>query len=147
MLPGSHKTKNVYHPETLSKEAGSRPIAGGVIKVELASEDAARKAYLPLAPGDMSIHEEWIVHGSEGNKAADRSRDTLIFAYRPREMVAFERQEGFSHSYNDREADLVRATGYSPHTNSTLFLLSDTYLINPLLYLACQIKVREHIWP
>jgi phytanoyl-CoA hydroxylase len=47
------------------------------------------------------------VHGSEGNADPAASRDTLIFAYRPRSMVEFERSVGFSHSYNDREEDLV----------------------------------------
>ena len=60
-----------------------------------------------LCPASAQIHEEWIVHGSGGN-ASGRTRDTLIFAYRTRAMVAFERSVGFSHSYNDREEDLVR---------------------------------------
>lgn len=104
VLPGSHASQGFY-AGCKSTLPGSRPDAGGVITLEILPEDEPRKAFLPLEPGDVSFHEEYIVHGSEGN-GSDRCRDTLIFAYRAPDMIAFERSEGFRHSYNDGEAVL-----------------------------------------
>lgn len=65
-------------------------------------EDDARRVYLPLQAGDATVHDEWLVHGSDGNSST-YSRDTLIFAYRAKSMIAVERSLGFRHSYNDGE--------------------------------------------
>lgn len=106
VLPGSHAPRALY-AGAVSRRADSRPDGGGVIDVELTSADAARRVYLPLAPGDATVHDEWLVHGSGGNAAATATRDTLILAYRARSMIAVERSVGFRHSYNDGE-DVLR---------------------------------------
>lgn len=54
VLPGSHKSNWMY-PGCLSKVSGSRPVAGGVIKLEVLPEDVPRRVFLPLAAGDMSV--------------------------------------------------------------------------------------------
>jgi phytanoyl-CoA hydroxylase len=100
VLPGSHRAGAVY-PGAVGKLAGSRAAGGGVLDVELKAEDAPRRAWLPLGAGDMSVHEEFVFHGSDGN-GADATRDTLIFAYRAASMIELERRVGFRHSYNDR---------------------------------------------
>ena len=111
VLPGSHASRALHNNGVLSKLAGSRPDAGGVLVLALTAEELSARAFLPLAPGDATLHEEWIVHGSEGNGSPE-SRDTLIFAHRSEAMVAIERGMGFHHSYNDGEAVLraVRET-------------------------------------
>jgi hypothetical protein len=48
----------------------------------------------------MSVHNERIVHGSGGNPSSEWRR-TYIVAFRHRELVAYERQLGFTHSHND----------------------------------------------
>jgi phytanoyl-CoA hydroxylase len=108
VLPGSHKAGALY-PGFRSTLEGSRPEGGGVINVAVAEEDLARRVWLPLAAGDMTVHEEWIVHGSGGNTTGRQgggggggvTRDTLIFAFRPPSAIALERSLGFRHSYND----------------------------------------------
>lgn len=55
----------------------------------------------PCARGSITIHDEWVVHGSSGNKCHDRQRRTYVLAYRTREMVDAERKIGFTHSHND----------------------------------------------
>jgi hypothetical protein len=106
VLPGSHKTRSLY-PGCVTKKADSRQDGGGVIELHLLEEDIPKRVFLPLSAGDATIHDEWLVHGSEGNQSESHSRDTLILAYRTREMIAFERKLGFRHSYNDGE-DVLR---------------------------------------
>jgi hypothetical protein len=101
VLPGSHASRGLYAGCT-RRLAGSRPDGGGVIDLELLPGDAEKRVFLPLEAGDVTVHDEWIVHGSEGN-ASPRTRDTLIFAYRAKSMIAVERAAGFRHSYNDGE--------------------------------------------
>ena len=106
VIPGSH-AQRALHSGSLSRRADSRPDGGGVIELALTDEELSHRVFLPLAPGDVSIHDEWLVHGSEGNAHPNASRDTLILAYRARSMIAVERSLGFRHSYNDGD-DVLR---------------------------------------
>jgi ectoine hydroxylase-related dioxygenase (phytanoyl-CoA dioxygenase family) len=56
---------------------------------------------LPLRRGDITVHDERIVHGSGGNLSKDRWRRTYIVAFRSKDTVDFERSVGFTHSHND----------------------------------------------
>jgi Phytanoyl-CoA dioxygenase (PhyH) len=56
---------------------------------------------LPLRRGDITVHDERIVHGSGGNNSKDRWRRTYIVAFRPKACVDYEREVGFTHSHND----------------------------------------------
>ena len=102
VLPGSHRSRALY-PGCVTRVVNSRPAGGGVISLALQPEDEPRRVFLELAPGDATIHDEWLVHGSEGN-GSDVTRDTLILAYRAVSMIKKERAEGFRHSYNDAGA-------------------------------------------
>jgi phytanoyl-CoA hydroxylase len=57
---------------------------------------------LPLRRGDITVHDERIVHGSGGNLSARRWRRTYITAFRTRACVEHERAIGFTHSHNDK---------------------------------------------
>lgn len=59
-------------------------------------------AYLPVKLGDITLHNEWIVHGSGGNNSVNRWRRTYVLAFRSAETVAHERRLGFTHSHNDK---------------------------------------------
>ena len=61
---------------------------------------------LPVKRGDVTVHDEWIVHGSGGNPS-DRVRKTYVAAYRDASMVDYERAIGFSHSYNN-DPEVIR---------------------------------------
>jgi len=56
--------------------------------------------YLPVKRGGITIHNEWIVHGSTGNKSPDW-RKTYVLAYRSLATIEHERELGFTHSHND----------------------------------------------
>jgi ectoine hydroxylase-related dioxygenase (phytanoyl-CoA dioxygenase family) len=62
---------------------------------------ADRIVELPLKRGDITVHDELILHGSGGNRTADRWRRTYIVAFRHKDTVAYERSVGFTHSHND----------------------------------------------
>ena len=50
--------------------------------------------------GDVTIHDEWVVHGSGGNLSKG-TRRTYVIAFRAAETVRAERAAGFTHSHND----------------------------------------------
>ena len=74
------------------------------VTMEAPSED--KVVYLPLKRGDVTIHEEWIVHGSGGNESNDY-RKTVVLAFRDERMIEYERSIGFSHSYNN-DPEVIR---------------------------------------
>ncbi|MEO0733803.1 MAG: phytanoyl-CoA dioxygenase family protein [Bacteroidota bacterium] len=55
---------------------------------------------LPVRRGDVTVHDERIVHGSGGNTASVW-RKTYVAAYRDMNTIAEERAMGFTHSHND----------------------------------------------
>lgn len=65
--------------------------------------DADEVVPLPVRRGDVTVHDERIVHGSSGN-ATDRWRRTCVLAFRSAATVAYERSIGFTHSHGDRIA-------------------------------------------
>lgn len=67
--------------------------------------DVANDEPVVLAPaksGSITIHDEYVVHGSGGNNCPDRQRRTYVLAYRDRQIVEAERRIGFTHSHNDK---------------------------------------------
>lgn len=96
VVPGSQKGALRPH----------RPMHGGgrdashILSIELTPED--RIVLLPLKRGDMTVHDEMIVHGSGGNASSTRWRRTYITAFRSQACVDFERAIGFTHSHNDQ---------------------------------------------
>ncbi len=69
------------------------------IDVDETKGDEIRLA--PAKRGSLTIHDEYVVHGSGGNRCADRQRRTYVVAFRPRKVVEAERRIGFTHSHND----------------------------------------------
>lgn len=95
VVPGSQKGDLRPH----------RPLHGSdrdtshILTVELTSEDPV--VLLPLKRGDMTVHDEMIIHGSGGNSSLERWRRTYITAFRSKACVDHERSIGFTHSHND----------------------------------------------
>jgi ectoine hydroxylase-related dioxygenase (phytanoyl-CoA dioxygenase family) len=96
VVPGSQKGELRPH----------RPLHGSdreqshILSVELTAED--RVVDLPLRRGDMTVHDELIIHGSGGNRSKNRWRRTYITAFRSKACVDYERSIGFTHSHNDQ---------------------------------------------
>lgn len=94
-IPGSHKARAVrpHKPVASSREEG-HAIA---IAVEEDKEDVR---YVEVNRGDVSVHDEWVVHGSAGNTTPGHRR-TYVLAFRTADTVKRERAAGFTHSHND----------------------------------------------
>jgi phytanoyl-CoA hydroxylase len=63
----------------------------------------------PIARGDVTVHNERVMHGSGGN-FSDGFRRAYILAFRREETVRIERTLGFTHSHND-EPDVLDSVG------------------------------------
>lgn len=62
---------------------------------------------VPIRRGDVTVHNERVLHGSGGNSTAGWRR-AYIVAFRAAATVAEERRLGFTHSHNDEQAVLER---------------------------------------
>jgi ectoine hydroxylase-related dioxygenase (phytanoyl-CoA dioxygenase family) len=96
VVPGSHKGELRPHRPLHGNDRDSSHI----LSVELTSDDPI--VSLPLKRGDMTVHDEMIIHGSGGNRSDTRWRRTYITAFRSKACVDYERSIGFTHSHNDK---------------------------------------------
>lgn len=95
MVPGSHRKGLRPHRPLM----GENREKSHILSVELTEHDPIFE--LPLRRGDITVHDEMIIHGSGGNSSPDRWRRTYIAAFRTKACVDFERAIGFTHSHND----------------------------------------------
>ncbi len=65
----------------------------------------------PIARGDITVHNERVMHGSGGNKS-DGWRRAYIVAFRSAATVAEERRRGFTHSHND-QLEVLNDVGFA----------------------------------
>jgi phytanoyl-CoA hydroxylase len=72
--------------------------ASHALGTELRADDVV--VDVPIRRGDVTVHNERVMHGSGGNRTAGFRR-AYILAFRSAETVAIERQLGFTHSHND----------------------------------------------
>jgi len=94
---GSHKPKLLRPHVPLGRSRDDSHAL--TVRVNEADGDAVRLA--PAKRGSITIHDEYVVHGSSGNSSMERQRRTYVIAYRPRAVVEAERNIGFTHSHND----------------------------------------------
>lgn len=95
VVPGSQKKGLRPHRPLMGEDRENSHI----LSVELTADDPVVE--LPLQRGDITVHDEMIIHGSGGNRSPDRWRRTYIAAFRSKACVDFERSIGFTHSHND----------------------------------------------
>lgn len=60
---------------------------------------------VPIERGDVTVHNERVMHGSGGN-TTDGYRRAYVIAFRSAETVRTERALGFTHSHNDKHTVL-----------------------------------------
>jgi ectoine hydroxylase-related dioxygenase (phytanoyl-CoA dioxygenase family) len=94
-VPGSHKEPSLRKHAPL---AGDRGKSHTLVAQVDESRDEVRLA--EIRRGDVTVHNERVLHGSGGN-FSDRWRRAYIVAFRAQQTVAEERQRGFTHSHND----------------------------------------------
>ena len=56
---------------------------------------------VPISRGDITVHNEGVLHGSGGNYSTGSWRRAYIVAFRTDETISAERALGFTHSHND----------------------------------------------
>ncbi|WP_219893040.1 phytanoyl-CoA dioxygenase family protein [Aquisediminimonas profunda] len=95
VVPGSQKKGLRPHCPLMGEDREKSHI----LSVELTADDPIVE--LPLKRGDITVHDEMIIHGSGGNSSPNRWRRTYIAAFRREACVDFERSIGFTHSHND----------------------------------------------
>ena len=96
-VEGSQKSKTLrpHKPLANSRDDGHAL----TIDVDEAKGDVIKLA--PASRGSITIHDEYVVHGSAGNNHKDKQRRTYVVAFRPKKVVDAERRIGFTHSHND----------------------------------------------
>ena len=103
-LPGSHHEPVRPHHPLHGERSASHTLV-----TDLQPDDVMRP--VAIARGDITVHNEGVLHGSGGNTTSHSWRRAYIVAFRSSETVAVERQLGFSHSHNDALAVLEHVDG------------------------------------
>ncbi len=103
-LPGSHRESVRPH----------RPISGNredqhTLVTDLRPDDVL--VPVEIRRGDITVHNEGVLHGSGGNTSTNNWRRAYITAFRSIETVRQERALGFTHSHNDAQDVLAQVDG------------------------------------
>ena len=101
VLPGTHKEPELrkHVPKTYGNEnAALNRDESHTLVIETSKDD--KIINLPVKRGDITIHNERIIHGSGGN-TSNVWRKTYVIAFRDSETIKEERAMGFTHSHND----------------------------------------------
>ncbi len=99
-VPGSHRELKLRPHGPLH---GDREKSHTMVARVDEERDLIRLA--EIKRGDVTIHDERVLHGSGGN-TSKKWRRAYIVAFRASETVAYERSLGFTHSHNDTPAVL-----------------------------------------
>lgn len=103
-LPGSHREAvRPHHPLHGDREKSH------TLVTDLGPGDVM--VPVPISRGDITVHNEGVLHGSGGNRTADNYRRAYIIAFRSEETVMKERSLGFTHSHNDAKDVLETVDG------------------------------------
>jgi phytanoyl-CoA hydroxylase len=93
-LPGSTRSKSLRPHRSTGKNRDE----SHTLELEVGPEETVD--YVEVKRGGITVHDEWVVHGSAGNPS-NRWRRTYVVAFRSKATVEFERALGFTHSHND----------------------------------------------
>jgi phytanoyl-CoA hydroxylase len=103
-LPGSHLEPVRPHVPLHGDREKSH-----TLKTDLRPGEVPRP--VPIRRGDITVHNEGVLHGSGGNTSASSYRRAYIAAFRSHDTVRQERALGFTHSHNDNDDVLERVEG------------------------------------
>jgi len=103
-LPGSHRESVRPH----------RPLSGNredqhTLVTDLRPDDEL--VAVEIRRGDITVHNEGVLHGSAGNTSSSSRRRAYITAFRSMATVREERALGFTHSHNDAAEILETVDG------------------------------------
>ena len=91
--------KKLIESSEMMQEDMDKYVLGSAIKPDQIDESKA--VDIELMPGDISIHNPFLIHGSNFNNS-DKWRKTYIIAFRDSETIKKVRSIGFTHSHNDK---------------------------------------------
>jgi len=97
-VPGSHKEPALRPHRPLH---GDREQSHTLVTDVDETRDTVRLA--EIGRGDVTVHNERVLHGSGGNHSASWRR-AYVVAFRAASTIAEERRRGFTHSHNDTPA-------------------------------------------
>ena len=93
-LPGSHREPVRPHRPLHDDRSASHTLV-----TDLRPDDVM--VPVEIRRGDITVHNEGVLHGSGGNNSASSYRRAYIVALRSMSTVEEERRRGFTHSHND----------------------------------------------
>ena len=103
-LPGSHREPVRPHRPLHGDRSKSHTLV-----TDLLPHDVLKPA--EIRRGDITVHNEGVLHGSGGNFSRNSYRRAYIVALRSQSTVAEERRLGFTHSHNDSGSVLDSVDG------------------------------------
>lgn len=103
-LPGSHMEPVRAHRPLHGDRSASHTLV-----TDLRPDDVMKP--VEIRRGDITVHNEGVLHGSGGNFSANSYRRAYIVALRSEATVAEERRRGFTHSHNDSDDVLGSVDG------------------------------------
>jgi hypothetical protein len=100
-VPGSHLARRLvpHRPKGAGRDGNADRSQSHTLEIDLPAD--AEVVHVEVPRGSITVHDEWVVHGSAGNRS-ERWRKTYVIAYRSQATVAYERSIGFTHSHNDQ---------------------------------------------
>jgi ectoine hydroxylase-related dioxygenase (phytanoyl-CoA dioxygenase family) len=103
-VPGSHLEPALrpHRPLTGTRETSHTLLTD-------VDESVDRVRFAPIRRGDITVHNERVLHGSGGNRTAGWRR-AYVVAFRAAATIAEERRRGFTHSHND-SGEVLGAVG------------------------------------
>lgn len=104
-VPGSHRQSLRPHRPLHADRGESHTLVAEVDD----ARDVVRP--VPIRRGDVTVHDERVLHGSGGNHSAGWRR-AYVVAFRAAATIAEERRLGFTHSHND-ERTVIDRVGFA----------------------------------
>ncbi|WP_422107825.1 phytanoyl-CoA dioxygenase family protein [Winogradskyella sp.] len=103
VIPGTNKEKElrVHLPKPYHGNEGETMDRDTSHTLVIESRKKDNPIFLPVKRGDVTIHDERIIHGSGGN-SSNVWRKTYVMAFRDSETIKQERALGYTHSHNDK---------------------------------------------
>lgn len=100
-VDGSHKEPSIRpHRPVNQDRSKAHAIVCEVNERTEENPDGELVSYCEVGRGDVTAHNERVVHGSGGNYTQGWRR-TYVLAFRHQSTINMEREAGFTHSHND----------------------------------------------
>eukprot|EP00245_Coleochaete_scutata_P004544 TRINITY_DN17255_c0_g1_i1.p1 TRINITY_DN17255_c0_g1~~TRINITY_DN17255_c0_g1_i1.p1 ORF type:complete len:276 (-),score=52.82 TRINITY_DN17255_c0_g1_i1:693-1520(-) len=108
-VPGTHLEKALrYHGPLHGDRDKSHTLVASLGETDV-------PVLMEIKRGDLTVHQERLLHGSGGNLSSTSWRRAYVMAYRARGTVEEERRRGFTHSHNDK-LDVLNSVGFVAST-------------------------------